>query len=160
MLLALKCYNSLSLFSDKRILEIDLGDQKAGVVGANALKSLAQNINPYCIVIIKGNKAGQDIQRSAWFKVLDKQGLFIPCYEISGNQIFIDNIDITDISLSSLRNLISIVPQDSFLFNDTIQNNIIQYKIGLYNSFVFDVSTCVAVPPTPFGDFDVLKFWV
>ena len=45
-------------------------------------------------------------------------------YEISGNQIFIDNIDITDISLSSLRNLISIVPQDPFLFNDTIQNNI------------------------------------
>ena len=80
-------YNSLSLFSDKRILEIDLGDQKAGVVGANALKSLAQNINPDCIVIIKGNKAGQDIQRSAWFKVLDKQGLFIPCYEISGNHL-------------------------------------------------------------------------
>jgi len=80
-------YNSLSLFSDKRIIEIELGDQKAGQTGSNALKSLAQHINPDCIVIIKGNKAGQDIQRSAWFKALDKQGLFIPCYEITGNHL-------------------------------------------------------------------------
>lgn len=80
-------YNSLSLFSDKRIIEIELGDQKAGQTGSSALKSLAENINPDCIVIIKGNKAGQDIQRSAWFKALDKQGLFIPCYEITANHL-------------------------------------------------------------------------
>jgi DNA polymerase-3 subunit delta len=80
-------YNSLSLFSDKRIIEIELGDQKAGQAGSNALKSLAQHVNPDCIIIIKGNKAGQDIQRSAWFKALDKQGLFVPCYEITANHL-------------------------------------------------------------------------
>ncbi|SFC29098.1 DNA polymerase III subunit delta [Pseudoalteromonas denitrificans] len=80
-------YNSLSLFSDKRIIEIDLAEQKTGQTGAKFLKSLAEHINPDCIVIIKGNKAGQDIQRTAWFKALDKQGLFIPCYEITDNHL-------------------------------------------------------------------------
>jgi len=46
-------------------------------------------------------------------------------YEVSKNQITIDGTDILDISLKSLRELISIVPQDSFLFNDTIENNIL-----------------------------------
>ena len=45
-------------------------------------------------------------------------------YEIDTNQISIDGIDIRNISLKSLRKLISTVPQDSFLFNDTIMNNI------------------------------------
>jgi len=45
-------------------------------------------------------------------------------YEIDRGKISIDNIDCSEISLKSLRELISIVPQDSFLFNDTIKNNI------------------------------------
>ena len=42
---------------------------------------------------------------------------------ISGD-IMIDNIDIKDIKLSSLRDNISLVSQDVVLFNDTIYNNI------------------------------------
>jgi len=45
-------------------------------------------------------------------------------YEIDRGKISIDSIDCSEISLKSLRELISIVPQDSFLFNDTIKNNI------------------------------------
>ena len=45
-------------------------------------------------------------------------------YEIDRGKISIDSIDCSKISLKSLRELISIVPQDSFLFNDTIKNNI------------------------------------
>ena len=46
-------------------------------------------------------------------------------YEVSKKQITIDGTDVLDIPLKSLRKLISIVPQDSFLFNDSIKNNIL-----------------------------------
>ena len=36
----------------------------------------------------------------------------------------IDGTDIRDVSLASLRRLIAIVAQDTFLFNDTVANNI------------------------------------
>ena len=45
-------------------------------------------------------------------------------YDISEGMIKIDGVDIKRISLQSLRKLISLVSQDSFLFNDTIENNI------------------------------------
>ncbi|MDK2596359.1 DNA polymerase III subunit delta [Pseudoalteromonas obscura] len=77
-------YNSMSLFSARTIIELDLNQQKPPTQGVNILKELAANINPDVILIIKGAKAGQDIQRSAWFKALDKQGLFVPCYALTG----------------------------------------------------------------------------
>jgi len=45
-------------------------------------------------------------------------------YEVNDGEILIDNINTSQISLESLRSLISIVPQDSFLFNDSIKHNI------------------------------------
>ena len=38
--------------------------------------------------------------------------------------IYIDGVDIMDFTLSSLRRNIAYVPQDNFLFSDTIKNNI------------------------------------
>lgn len=43
---------------------------------------------------------------------------------IESEQIFLDGKDITQIQLEDLRKAISFVPQDSFLFSTTIQNNI------------------------------------
>jgi ATP-binding cassette subfamily B protein len=48
-------------------------------------------------------------------------------YDIDQGDIFIDNIKIKNINLTSLRESIGFVPQDAFLFSDTIKNNI---KIG------------------------------
>ena len=45
-------------------------------------------------------------------------------YDVTGGKIFIDNVNIKDASVASIRNLIGIVSQDIFLFNDTIKNNI------------------------------------
>ncbi len=45
-------------------------------------------------------------------------------YEVDEGEILIDNIDIKEIPLSSLRKIISVVSQDTFLFSDTIKNNI------------------------------------
>ena len=44
--------------------------------------------------------------------------------DIQPEQLFIDGYDVTQLSLSDLRGAIAYVPQDSFLFSNTIQNNI------------------------------------
>jgi subfamily B ATP-binding cassette protein MsbA len=45
-------------------------------------------------------------------------------YDVSEGVILIDEIDIRDASISSLRNQIAIVTQEPILFNDTVRNNI------------------------------------
>lgn len=45
-------------------------------------------------------------------------------YELTGGQILIDNIDITDIKLKDLRSQIGIVQQDVYIFAGTVAENI------------------------------------
>lgn len=45
-------------------------------------------------------------------------------YDIQSGRILIDGQDIRTVSLTSLREKIGVVPQDTPLFNDTIQHNI------------------------------------
>lgn len=52
-------------------------------------------------------------------------------YDTQEGHIFIDNQDIRTLNLNDLRKSISVIPQDSFLFSDTIENNI---KFGKENA--------------------------
>ena len=45
-------------------------------------------------------------------------------YDTSKGQIYIDNSSIKNINLNDLRDSIAVVPQDAFLFSDSIKNNI------------------------------------
>ena len=45
-------------------------------------------------------------------------------YNLSPRSILIDDVDIMDMKISSVRDNIAIVPQDNFLFSDTIERNI------------------------------------
>jgi len=45
-------------------------------------------------------------------------------YDVQSGRIFIDGQDIRDVSLDSLRHAIGVVPQDTPLFNNTIEHNI------------------------------------
>ena len=45
-------------------------------------------------------------------------------YNVENDKILIDDVDIMNIKLKSLRDAVSIVPQDNFLFSDTVENNI------------------------------------
>jgi ATP-binding cassette, subfamily B, bacterial MsbA len=46
-------------------------------------------------------------------------------YDVTSGDIFIDDVNIKNISIVSLRKIIGIVPQETILFNDTIRNNIL-----------------------------------
>ena len=45
-------------------------------------------------------------------------------YDVTEGAVLIDNKDVRDLQLASLREKIAIVSQDTFLFNDTVANNI------------------------------------
>ncbi|PKV67119.1 ABC transporter ATP-binding protein [Pontibacter ramchanderi] len=45
-------------------------------------------------------------------------------YDVTGGRILIDGVDVRDYNLESLRSQIGYVPQDVFLFSDSIRNNI------------------------------------
>jgi len=55
-------------------------------------------------------------------------------YDPTGGKIFIDGTDIKEISIESLRGLMGIVTQETYLFNESIKNNI-AYGLG---DFPFD----------------------
>ena len=52
-------------------------------------------------------------------------------YNVSEGTLFIDDNDIMQCDIASVRNSISYVPQDNFLFSDKVRNNIAFYNIGL-----------------------------
>ncbi|HOE13961.1 MAG TPA: ABC transporter ATP-binding protein [Candidatus Saccharicenans sp.] len=81
-----------------------------------ALREVSFKISPGEKVLISGpNGSG----KSTLVK------LILGLYRVSEGEILIDGYRAQDISLSSLRNRISIVSQNTFLFNDTIWNNIL-----------------------------------
>ena len=45
-------------------------------------------------------------------------------YDVEKGQVLIDGKNIKSLNLNDLRKAISVIPQDSFLFSDTIENNI------------------------------------
>jgi len=57
--------------------------------------------------------------------------LLLRLYPIPDGHIFINNIDINQISLETLRGKIGFVPQDNFLFSTTIKTNIGFYHEGI-----------------------------
>ncbi len=89
--------------------------------GITALKDVSFTVNPGETLTILG-KTG-----SGKSTVLD---LIARLYDVSSGEIRIDGIPLTEMDLETLRGAIGAVPQDAFLFSDTIENNIRFGKAG------------------------------
>ena len=50
--------------------------------------------------------------------------LLLRIYNVNENSILLDGVDIMDLPIKQVRESVSFVPQDNFLFSDTIANNI------------------------------------
>ena len=61
-------------------------------------------------------------------------------YDKTSGDILIDGQSIYDISISSLRNNISLVNQDTTLFDDTIKNNIVYAKLDATDDEIFEAA--------------------
>lgn len=61
-------------------------------------------------------------------------------YDITGGRILVDGLDIKDYNLSNLRSQIGYVPQDVFLFSDSIKNNISFGNINLTKEQIYQAA--------------------
>jgi ATP-binding cassette subfamily B protein len=83
--------------------------------GIKALKDISFTVNPgESLAIIGTTGSGKSTVSN----------LISRMYDVREGEIRIDDVAIQDYNLTSLRSQIGYVPQDVFLFSDTIQNNI------------------------------------
>lgn len=61
-------------------------------------------------------------------------------YNVNGNEVFIDDYDIMTLDIKTLRDNISYVPQDNFLFSDKIKNNIAFSSKSMENDLIYDAA--------------------
>ena len=80
-----------------------------------ALKNISFTVNPGETLAIIG-KTG-----SGKSTILD---LVARLYDTTAGEVLIDDVPVRKLNLNSLRSAIGAVPQDAFLFSDTIRNNI------------------------------------
>jgi ATP-binding cassette subfamily B multidrug efflux pump len=114
--------NKTDIISEKNIVREIVGKVEFKNVsftypdtGIRALKDISFEINPGESLAIIGTTGSGKSTISYLIGRL---------YDVSGGEILIDEIPIRDYDLPSLRNQIGPVPQDVFLFSDTIYNNI------------------------------------
>ena len=132
----------------KKKSKIKSGNQKKKIYGSIEFKN----------VFFKYNNSEKFIVNDMSFKIKegDKIGiignigsgkstilnLIARLYDIKKGNLCIDGIDIKKFNINTLRNSISYVPQDSFLFSDTIIENI---KFGNEKSSLEDIYKCASI---------------
>ncbi|MAD44991.1 MAG: DNA polymerase III subunit delta [Oceanospirillaceae bacterium] len=77
--------NAMSLFASRRILEVRIPNGKPSDKG-NALKEILEHPNPDNLLLIVCPRLDAASQRSAWFKAVEKAGVFLPVWPIDRNQ--------------------------------------------------------------------------
>ncbi|KAI0097753.1 hypothetical protein GGR51DRAFT_552902 [Nemania sp. FL0031] len=77
--------------------------------------------------------------KSTIFKVLDR------FYDVTGGSIKIDGQNIRDVTLSSLRRCIGIVPQSPILFDDTVINNVRYARLDATDEEVYSACKAAAI---------------
>lgn len=71
--------------------------------------------------------------------------LLLRMYDIKTGSIKIDGHDIRDVTLSSLREAVGVVPQDPLLFNTTIMENLRYAKLSATDEDIFDACRAAAI---------------
>jgi ATP-binding cassette subfamily B multidrug efflux pump len=89
--------------------------------GIQALRDVSFRIHPGETLAVIGNTGSGKSTVAALLSRL---------YDVTSGSITVDGVDVRDLSLSSLREQIGYVPQDVFLFSDSIRSNI---NFGLEN---------------------------
>ena len=79
--------HSLSLFGDRRMIELRIPTGKPGDKGAAALREYADNLPQDTILVIISGKIEKQAQNSKWFGALEKQGVFLQVWPVDQKQL-------------------------------------------------------------------------
>ncbi len=77
---------AMSLFAEKRLIELELAQQKLPAAANDQLKTLAQQLHPDIILLIHGERSHSDVSKLVWFKQLQQQAVQIPVYPLDERQ--------------------------------------------------------------------------
>jgi len=126
-------------------------ENKSVIDGSISFENVSYTYEDTNITALKG--ISFTVKRGETLAILGKTGsgkstilsLISRMYDVSDGKITIDNSEISTINLFDLRNNIGIVPQDAFLFSDSIRNNIMFGKENATDDEVKSAATSAAV---------------
>jgi len=78
--------NALSLFSEKKVLDLRMTNAKPGIAGSKALREYVENIPADKVLLIQMDKLDFRSKNAAWVKALDKAGVMIQVWKLSPAQ--------------------------------------------------------------------------
>ena len=79
--------DSLPLFAEKRILDLKVISASPGKSGGKALQKYAQRPADDIVLLISSGKLSASAQNSAWFKAVDKIGVNIQVWPLTGTRL-------------------------------------------------------------------------
>jgi DNA polymerase-3 subunit delta len=79
--------HSLSLFSTQRIVELHLAATKPNAAATKILQEIAAAPLPDTLLLITTSKLDSKLEKSAWFKALDKMGIVIQIWPVTPEQL-------------------------------------------------------------------------
>ncbi|WP_442265617.1 ABC transporter ATP-binding protein [Tenacibaculum sp. ZS6-P6] len=108
----------------------NFNNSKTNILGKIQFKDVSLTYDDTNITAL--NKINFDVNQGETIAIMGKTGsgkssianLVSRMYDSTEGTIFIDNQPIKDLNLNEIRDQIGFVPQDPFLFSDTIENNI------------------------------------
>ena len=77
-------FNSRSLFSDKKIIELNL--TKTTKENTAFIREITPLLNPDILLVLQGPKLNNQQMNSVWFKGLEQQGLYVGCIQPPANR--------------------------------------------------------------------------
>lgn len=83
----LQSASSISLFGEKKIIELRIPSGKPGDTGSKAIQAYLANPSPENILLLITGKLDSGMQRSKWFKSIDKIGAFIQIWPVDAKQL-------------------------------------------------------------------------
>ena len=73
---------SMSLFAERRIIELRLPSAKPGKQGSQVIKDYLQNPAQDVVLIINAGKVDSNSKKSAWYKAVDQSGMVVQCWPV------------------------------------------------------------------------------
>ena len=84
--LNVSCQN-LSLFSDKKLIELRLSEPKVGMAGSQALIYYTAHYSTENVLLISMPKLDPAAQKSKWYLALDEVGVIVPVWPVPAERI-------------------------------------------------------------------------
>lgn len=79
-------FNSLSLFSDRKLIELDLGTSKITPAQQEQFKKIPAMLHADICLVLHAARTSGEFSKSGWFKTLSEQGVQVQFYPLDDQQ--------------------------------------------------------------------------